>query len=243
VSLPEVVSPEQWTEARLRLLAREKELTRQHDALNAERRRLPMVTVSKDYIFEGAKGPATLADLFDGSSQLIVQHVMFGPDWDAPCPGCSASVDEISDGLLRHIRSRDTAFVLVSRAPSGKLEAVRSARGWPAPWYSSHGSDFNYDFHATLDAARPQLQYNYRDEPGLVADEPSAEEPGFSCFLRDGGQVFHTYSTYARGTEYIGNAYTLLDLTAFGRSEEWEEPKGRAPRLHGADPTFTDLPG
>jgi predicted dithiol-disulfide oxidoreductase (DUF899 family) len=220
VSLPEVVSPEQWTEARLRLLAAEKELTRQHDALNAERRRLPMVKVGKNYSFEGPKGPATLAGLFEDSRQLIVQHVMFGPDWDAPCPGCSAAIDEVSEGLMRHVRSRDTAFVLVSRAPFGKLEAARSARGWPVPWYSSHGSDFNDDFHATVDA--------------------STEVSGYSCFLRDGGEVFHTYSTYDRGTEYIGNAYTLLDLTAFGRSERWEEPAGRAPRLHGADPTFTD---
>jgi predicted dithiol-disulfide oxidoreductase (DUF899 family) len=108
------------------------------------------------------------------------------------------------------------------------------------PWYSSHGSDFNYDYHATLDKDRPQLQYNFRPEPQMVADEPSAEVPGFSAFLRDGDGIFHTYSTYGRGTEYVGNAYTLLDLTAFGRSEDWEEPKGRAPRLHGADPTFTD---
>jgi predicted dithiol-disulfide oxidoreductase (DUF899 family) len=240
LSLPEVVSAEQWTEARVRLLAREKEMTRRHDALNAERRGLPMVRIEKDYAFEGAKGPATLADLFDGSGQLIVQHVMFGPDWDAPCPGCSASLDEVSEGLLRHVRSRDTAFVLVSRAPFGKISEVQAGRGWVVPWYSSHGGDFNYDFHATLDAARPQLQYNFRPEPDLVADEPSTEVPGFSCFLRDGDEVFHTYSAYARGTEYIGNAYTLLDLTAFGRSEDWEEPKGRAPRLHGADPTFTD---
>jgi predicted dithiol-disulfide oxidoreductase (DUF899 family) len=240
MSLPEVVSPEQWTEARVRLLAKEKELTRQHDALNAERRGLPMVGVGKDYAFEGPKGPATLADLFDGCRQLIVQHVMFDPDWEAPCPGCSAALDEVSEGLVRHMRSRDTAFALVSRAPFGKLEAVRSVRGWPVPWYSSNGSDFNYDFHVTLDASRPQLQYNYRPEPDLVADEPSTEVPGLSCFLRDGDETFHTYSTYARGTEYIGNAYTLLDLTAFGRSEDWEEPTGRAPRLHGADPTFTD---
>jgi predicted dithiol-disulfide oxidoreductase (DUF899 family) len=240
LNLPEVVSREQWTEARLRLLAEEKEITKRHDALNAERRRLPMVRVEKDYAFEGPKGPATLADLFGDSSQLIVQHVMYGPEWDAACPGCTASIDELSEAVLTHVRSRDTAFALVSRAPLAKLEAYRTSRGWTAPWYSSYGSDFNYDYQATLDASRPQLQYNFRPEPEVVADEPSTELPGFSTFLRDGDEIFHTYSSYARGTEYVGNAYTLLDLTAFGRSEDWEEPKGRAPRLHGADPTFTD---
>jgi predicted dithiol-disulfide oxidoreductase (DUF899 family) len=240
LSLPEVVSPEQWTEARRELLAKEKEMTRQLAALGAERRRLPMVKVDKDYAFEGTKGPATLADLFDGSRQLIIQHVMFGPDWEAPCPGCSAGIDELSEGLLRHVRSRDTAFALVSRAPFGKIEAARTERGWLTPWYSSDGSDFNYDFHATLDASKGPVEFNYQPAPDMVADEPSAEVPGFSCFLRDGDEIFHTYSTFARGTEYIGNAYTLLDLTAFGRSEDWEEPKGRAPRLHGPDPTFTD---
>jgi predicted dithiol-disulfide oxidoreductase (DUF899 family) len=240
LSLPEVVSREQWTEARLRLLAQEKEMTRRRDALNAERRRLPMVKVEKDYAFEGPNGAATLADLFGGNSQLIVQHVMYGPDWVAACPGCTAGVDELSEGVLTHVRSRDTSFALVSRAPFAKLEAYRSSRGWTAPWYSSYGSDFNYDFQATVDASRPQLEYNFRPAPQLVADTPSTEMSGFSCFLRDGDEIFHTYSTYSRGTDYIGNAYTLLDLTAFGRSEDWEEPKGRAPRLHGADPTFTD---
>jgi predicted dithiol-disulfide oxidoreductase (DUF899 family) len=238
--LPEVVSRGQWTEARLRLLAQEKEMSRQQAALNAARRRLPMVRVEKDYVFEGPKGPATLADLFDGNRQLIVQHVMYGPDWDAACPGCTAGVDELSEGVLTHMRSRDTGFALVSRAPLAKLEAYKTSRGWFAPWYSSFGSDFNYDFQVTLDASRPQLEYNYRPEPGLVAGRPYMEMSGLSSFLRDGDEIFHTYSAFSRGTEYVGNAYTLLDLTAFGRSENWEEPKGRAPRLHGADPTFTD---
>jgi predicted dithiol-disulfide oxidoreductase (DUF899 family) len=240
LSFPEVVSREQWTEARRRLLAQEKEMTRRRDELNAERRRLPMVKIEKDYAFDGPKGCAALADLFEGNSQLIVQHVMYGPDWEAACPGCTAWIDELSEAVLTHVRSRDTGFALVSRAPFAKLEAYRTSRGWTAPWYSSNGSDFNYDFQATLDASRPQLEYNFRPEPELVADEPSTEMPGFSCFLRDGDEIFHTYSTYARGTEYLGSSYTLLDLTAFGRSEDWEEPKGRAPRLHGADPTFTD---
>ena len=224
----------------MRLLAEEKQMTRRLAALNEQRRRLPMVKVDKEYVFEGPDGKATLAGLFGGASQLIVQHVMYGPDWDAACPGCTASVDELSDGLLRHIRSRDTAFVLVSRAPLAKLAAYKASHGWTAPWYSSHDSDFNYDFQATLDASVPQLTYNFRPEPDLLADRQYTEVPGFSCFLRDGADLFHTNSVYARGTEYLGNAYTFLDLTAFGRSENWEEPKGRALTLHGADPTFTD---
>src|ERR1700739_1464616 len=137
MALPEVVSRDQWLEARVRLLAEEKEITRRRDALNAERRRLPMVRIEKDYVFDGPQGLATLAELFGDSRQLIVQHIMFGPDWDAACPSCTNAVDEISDGLLVHLRARDTAFVLVSRAPLDKLEAYRASRGWLVPWYSS----------------------------------------------------------------------------------------------------------
>jgi predicted dithiol-disulfide oxidoreductase (DUF899 family) len=240
MALPDVVAREQWLEARKRLLVLEKQATRERDALNVERRRLPMVRIEREYVFDGPGGQVTLAGLFGDSGQLIVQHVMFGPDWDAACPGCTASVDEISDGLLAHLRSRDTAFVLVSRAPLEMLEKYRAARGWSVPWYSSDGSEFNYDFQATVDSRRPPLVYNYRDEPDLLEGEASTEVPGFSCFLRDGGEVFHTYSTWARGTDILGSTYSLLDLTALGRQEDWEEPKGRAPRTHGADPTFTD---
>jgi predicted dithiol-disulfide oxidoreductase (DUF899 family) len=240
MAFPEIVTREEWLEARKQFLAREKQATRERDALNAERRRLPMVAIEKEYLFEGPEGRAPLAGLFGDSRQLIVQHVMFGPDWDAACPGCTSGIDEIADGILAHLRTRDTSFVLVSRAPLDKLEKYRAARGWTIPWYSSYGTDFNYDFHATLDRDRQQLVYNYREEPDLVADDPSTEVPGLSCFLRDGDQVFHTYSTWARGTDTTGSAYSLLDLTALGRQEDWEEPKGRAPRLHGADPTFTD---
>jgi predicted dithiol-disulfide oxidoreductase (DUF899 family) len=240
MAFPDVVTREQWLEERKRLLAQEKKATRERDALNAERRRLPMVRIEKEYRFEGQDGPVSLAGLFAGSRQLIVKHVMFGPDWDAACPGCTADIDEISDGLLAHLRSRDTTFVLVSLAPLDRLEKYRAVRGWTIPWYSSHGSDFNYDFQATVDRDRQQLTYNYREDPGMLGDDASAEFSGVSCFLRDGGQVFHTYSAWARGTDTLGSAYSLLDLTALGRQEDWEEPKGRAPRLHGADPTFTD---
>jgi len=240
MAFPEVVTHEQWLEARTQLLEREKRQTRERDALNAERRRLPMVRIEKDYQFEGPDGTVTLAGLFGNSRQLIVQHVMFGPDWDAVCPGCTAGIDEIADGVLAHLRSRDTAFVLVSRAPLDKLEKYRLAQGWTVPWFSSYGSDFNYDFHATVDREHGQVVYNYREQPDMLGDSDSTEVPGHSCFLRDGDQVFHTYSTWARGSDTVGSAYSLLDLTALGRQEDWEEPKGRAPRLHGADPTFTD---
>ena len=240
MALPEIVTRERWLEARTQLLAAEKEATRGRDALNAQRRRLPMVRVEKEYLLEGTQGTVTLAELFGERSQLIVQHVMFDPAWDAACPGCTASVDELSDGMLAHLRSRDTAFTLTSRAPLAKLQKYQASRGWTVPWYSSYGSDFNYDFQATLDRSVPQLEYNYRAMPDALGDQDSAELPGVSCFLRDGGDVFHTYSTYGRGTDILGSAYSLLDLTALGRQEDWEEPKGRAPRLHGADPTFTD---
>jgi predicted dithiol-disulfide oxidoreductase (DUF899 family) len=240
MAFPEIVTREEWLAARKRLLVQEKRATRDRDALNTERRRLPMVQVEKEYLLDGPGGQVTLDGLFTGCRQLIVQHVMFGPDWDAACPGCTAAVDEVSQGLLTHLKSRDTAFVLVSRAPLEKLEKYRTARGWTVPWYSSHDSDFNFDFQATLDKARDLLVYNYQHQPEMLGGEESTEVPGVSCFLRDDGQVFHTYSAWARGTEYLGGTYSLLDLTALGRQEDWEEPSGRAPRPHGADPTFTD---
>jgi predicted dithiol-disulfide oxidoreductase (DUF899 family) len=244
VSLPEITTREKWLEARRELLAREKELTRRRDTLNADRRRLPMVEVGKDYTLEGPDGQVRFADLFAGRPQLIVQHVMYDPAWDAPCLGCSAGFDEAAPGLFRHLESRDTSFAGVSRAPYAKLAAAKADKGWEFAWYSSYGSDFNYDFTATLDPALGPALYNFQTEQEAAQDpDPvteSMEVPGFSCFVRDGERIFHTYSTWARGTDQIGNAYSLLDLTAFGRSENWEEPKGRAARTHGADPTFTD---
>lgn len=236
MSLPEITSREEWLAARTALLAKEKELTRARDALNAERRRLPMVAVEQDYTFEGPDGRVTLLDLFEGRGQLVLQHIMFGPDWDAVCPGCTASLDELSPGVLRHLHSRDTTFVGVSRAPYPKLAATRAAKGWDFPWYSSFGTEFNHDYQATLDDGVRPAVYNYRPVDG----GESSEVPGVSCFLRDGDRVFHTYSTYARGTDTLGSSYTWLDLTALGRHEEWEEPKGRVEKPHGADPTFTD---
>ncbi len=244
MNLPTVVSREQWLAARTELLSREKAMTRARDVLNADRRRLPMVRVEKDYTFEGPHGAASLRDLFGDARQLVVQHVMFDPSWDNACGGCSAGLDELAPGLLDHLRARDTTFAAVSRAPYAKLDAFRTKRGWAFPWFSSFGSDFNYDFHVSLDASVAPVVLNYRDADELRAaglgwaTEGPSEQPGLSCFLRDGDAVFHTYSTFGRGTEAMGGAYAVLDLTALGRQEEWEEPKGRAGAPHPADPSF-----
>ncbi len=247
MSLPQVVSRDEWLVARKELLAKEKELTRRRDALNAERRRLAMVEIEKDYFFEGRDGTASLLDLFEGQRQLIVGHFMFNPSWDDGCPSCSAGADEISDGLLEHLHVRDTRLVQVSRAPLEKLERYKARKGWTFPWYSSYGSDFNYDFHVTLDESVAPLEYNYRtraehEQAGTayyLEGEQPIEEPGSSYFLRDGDRVFHTYSTYGRGAEMTGGSYYFLDLTALGRQEDWEEPKGRATSARGAIPDFS----
>jgi len=239
MSLPRIASREQWLVARRELLAREKELTRRRDALNAQRRRLPMVEIEKPYVLRGADGDARLLDLFDGARQLIVGHFMFDPSWEAGCRSCSAGAEEISPGLLEHLRARDTRLVLVSRAPIERLLAYRARRGWSVPWFSSHGSDFNYDFQVTLDRSVTPPEYNFGPAGELGGDGP-VEMPGTSFFLRDGERVFHTNSTYARGAEMTGGSYYWLDLTALGRQEDWEEPKGRADLARRAAPNFED---
>jgi predicted dithiol-disulfide oxidoreductase (DUF899 family) len=229
-SKPQIVSPEEWLEARKQLLAREKELTRHRDEVNAERRRLPMVEITKDYVFEGPE-KAGLVDLFDGRQQLLVFHFMFEPHWDEGCPSCSYIADNI--GHLSHLHARDTSLILVSRAPFEKLAAYRQRMGWTVPWYSSHGSDFNYDFHVTIDKAVAPVEYNYKSEERLIEQAPSwagwsGDQPGVSAFLREDDRVFHTYSRYERGVEVLMGTYTWLDLTARGRQEDWEEPAGRS---------------
>ena len=247
MSLPEVVSREEWLAARRELLGREKEHTKKTDALNTARRSLPMVRVEKDYRFTGPEGEVGLLDLFNGKRQLVVQHFMFGPDWETGCPGCTAAVDEIAPGLLAHLDQRDTTFVLVSRAPSEKLESYKAERGWFVDWYSSEGSDFNYDFNVTVDPSVAPIMVNYRDADELPGTQDAwvldganhpTELSGYSYFLRDGDDVFHTYATFGRGTEMVGSAYGILDLSVLGRQEEWEEPKGRVEKPHGADPSF-----
>lgn len=247
MNLPEIATREEWLAAREELLAKEKELTRLRDALNTERRNLPMVEVDKDYRFEGPGGTVGLVDLFEGRAQLIVYHFMFHPEWDEGCPSCTAGTDEIAAGLLEHLHTRDTSYALVSRAPLEKLERWKAARGWDLPWYSSSGTDFNHDFGVTIDASRGFDRYNYRtlDEYAAMGQESmkTAEQPydmpGRSCFLQVDGRVFHTYSQFARGLESTGGSYYFLDLTALGRQEEWEEPKGRSLSARAATPDFS----
>jgi predicted dithiol-disulfide oxidoreductase (DUF899 family) len=226
----QIVSRESWLAARKELLRQEKALTRQRDAVNAARRKLPMVRIEKDYVFEGPKGRASLADLFEGRRQLIVYHFMFDPDWAEGCPACSFLVDNI--GHLAHLHARGTTLVLVSRAPFAKIAPFQRRMGWAIPWYSSFGTDFNHDFHVTLDERVAPVAYNYRDKAELLANgEPhftAGESHGLSVFLRDGGDVLHTYSTYARGCDQLLGTYAYLDLTWLGRQEDWEEPEGRS---------------
>jgi predicted dithiol-disulfide oxidoreductase (DUF899 family) len=196
---PKIVSRDEWLAAREELLAREKAATRARDALNAERRRLPMVRIEKDYVFEGPNGKASLLDLFEGRRQLIIYHFMFDPDWAEGCEGCSFFVDNI--GHLAHMHARDTSLVLVSRAPLAMITPFKQRMGWTVPWLSSFGSDFNYDFGVTTD---------------------DGETFGLSVFFRDGDQIFHTYFTDGRGVEHLGSVWTFLDLTPYGRQEDWE---------------------
>lgn len=242
MALPEIVSREEWTKARKALLEREKELTRARDALVADRRRLPMVEVD-DYRFTGPDGEVTLRALFGDKRQLIVGHFMFDPRWEKGCPSCTAGAEEVSAGLLDHLASRDTAFSYVSRAPIDKIERYKQAKGWDFSWVSSHGTRFNHDFGVTLDPSVQPPVFNYRPFEGFpdgsTPDWPQ-ELPGISCFLRVDDRVFHTYSTFARGGEQLGGSYYWLDLTALGRQEDWEEPKGRAEAARAAVPRFDD---
>jgi predicted dithiol-disulfide oxidoreductase (DUF899 family) len=218
---PTIVSRDEWTAARKRLLVKEKELTRQRDALSAERRKLPMVAIEKEYVFEGPDGRRTLADLFGKKRQLVVYHFMFGlpPDWgDEGCPACSYVVDNLSGSLL-HLAARDTGFVAVSRAPFEKIKPFKQRMGWTFPWLSSFGTDFNDDFGVTLD--EKHTVYNYAPVSAQPEGRPNeGEREGLSVFFRDGNRVFHTYSTYQRGLDQLLNTYNLLDLAPLGRQEE-----------------------
>ncbi len=211
------VTSEDWLAARKALLAKEKEFTRARDALSAERRQLPWVEVDKDYVFDGPDGRETLADLFDGRSQLIVYHFMFGPDWEEGCPSCSYLADHF-DGAIVHLNHRDVSMVVISRAPLDKLQAYRKRMGWKFKWLSSLGNDFNRDYHVSFTAAEIEAgnaYYNYVD-----GRFPSEEAPGISVFYKNAdGDVFHTYSAYARGLDILIGAYNLLDLVPKGRDE------------------------
>ena len=218
VDNPKVVSREEWVVARKKLLAREKQLTRERDAVAAERRRLPWVKVEKNYIFDAPGGKKTLADLFDGKSQLIVYHLMFGPEWQEACPSCSFNMDH-TDGALVHLAERDVSFAAVSRASVSKIEAFKKRMGWKFNWVSSNGTDFNYDYHVSF---TPQQLANGRVEFNFELMEfPAAEAPGISIFYNDkDGNIFHTYSAYGRGTETTMNTYNYLDYVPKGRDED-----------------------
>jgi predicted dithiol-disulfide oxidoreductase (DUF899 family) len=221
-NLPEVVSREEWLTARADLLAREKAATRARDELNAQRRELPMVRVEKDYVFETADGPRTLAELFAGRRQLIVYHGMWLPESGQLCPSCSLLIDAMPH--LSHLHARDTTLTVVSRGPIDELTGYWRRMGWTVPVASSHGNDFNDDYQATIDPARGVTTYNFTEQDGDWA----GEVPGTSVFLHEGGEVFHTYSSYARGGDQLLTMYTYLDLTPLGRQEDWERPAGRS---------------
>ncbi len=217
----QVVSREAWLEARKALLAKEKELTHARDALRAERQALPRVKVDKNYTFDSPEGKISLLELFDKRRQLIIQHFMFDPDWEDGCPSCSYATDDFGD--LLHLHDKDTPFVMVSRAPLEKLEAWKARKGWALPWVSSYGSDFNYDFYATVDEAVAPMRVNYRskeelEQAGLKSDG-KGEIPGYSVFLRDGDNIYHTYATFARGVELLVSGTQFLCLTPLGRQE------------------------
>ncbi len=205
-----------------------------------------MVEVTKDYEFEGPSGTFELRDLFEGRPQLIVYHFMFHPDWDDGCPSCTAGVSEVAPGFMEHLHTRDTTYVLASRAPLEKLLRWREKQGFVVPWYSTNDGDFSYDFGATVDESRGYDTYNYRtmdeyaamgQESMKTSDQPY-DMPGQSCFLQADGRVFHTYSVYARGLESLGGSYYFLDNTALGRQEDWERPEGRSESLRGNTPDF-----
>jgi predicted dithiol-disulfide oxidoreductase (DUF899 family) len=231
IAMPKIVSKDLWLSERKELLTHEKDLTKQYDRVNAERRRLPMVKIDKDYVFDGPNGKQNLKTLFDGRRQLIVYHFMFDPMWDKGCPGCTAYVDALGD--LSLLKDRDTTFAVVSRAPLAKLEAYKALKGWTINWFSSFGSDFNYDFHVTLDEKVAPIDHNFLGKAELEKrskDEPyfmRGEQHGLSVFFRLDEDVFHTYSTYARGTESLTNTYNLLDTTPYGRQQAFEDsPSG-----------------
>jgi len=229
IAHPPVVTQGEWLAQRLMLLDEEKAVTKAYDRVNALRRRLPMVKVEKDYRFMGPDGEKRLIDLFQGKRQLIVHHFMFDPAWDKGCPSCTWHTNAF--GNLSSLGKTDTSMVTISRAPIEKLVAYQCEKGWSNLWYSSYGTDFNYDFMVTVDPSFGQLQYNYKTGEELTKAvgpiEASSEWPGMSVFFRIGDEVFHTYSAYGRGLERLMDTFGLLDITPYGRQEDFEDsPKG-----------------
>lgn len=209
-----VVSPAEWLAARKELLAKEKEFTQLRDELSAQRREMPWEKVEKPYVFEGPKGTETLADLFDGRSQLVVYHFMLGPGWKEGCPSCSYLADSF-DGAVIHLAHRDTTFVVISRATLPEIQAFQQRMGWKFKWLSSNGTDFNYDYQVSAKKDEGKAYYNY-----TLTEFPSDERPGLSVFFKKDEEFYHTYSTYARGLDILLPTYNILDMTAKGRDED-----------------------
>ena len=226
MSHPPIVNRETWRKARLELLEQEKAHTREYDRVNAQRRRLPMVEVDGSYEFDTEQGKKTLLELFEGRTQLFVYHFMFAPDWEEGCPGCTSWVNAVGD--ISDLAKRDTTFVIVSRAPLEKLLAYKQKHNWTLPWVSSFGSEFNYDFGLSLSVEKGSTEYNYKDQTERLQKEGAFTElPGSSVFFRVGDKVYHTYSSFARGNEATVHSYAMLDLTPYGRQEDFEDsPEG-----------------
>jgi predicted dithiol-disulfide oxidoreductase (DUF899 family) len=241
---PKVASHDDWLAARKEFLAKEKEFTRLRDELSRQRRELPWEKVEKDYIFDGLNGKESLADLFAGRSQLIVYHFMFGPGWKEGCPSCSYLADHF-DGPSIHLANRDVTFAVISRAPINEIEAFKKRMGWRFHWASSFASDFNYDYHVSFtpeERAKGKVQYNYEE-----MEFPSEEGPGLSAFFKDeNGDIFHTYSSYARGLDIFVGTYNFLDHAPKGRDEDglafsmaWVRHHDKYSQGYFVDPTQT----
>jgi predicted dithiol-disulfide oxidoreductase (DUF899 family) len=215
-STGKIVTHDQWLAARKAFLAKEREFTHLRDELSRQRRELPLERVEKQYVFEGPDGKESLADLFAGRSQLVIYHFMFGPSWKEGCPSCSYLADGF-DGAIPHLAARDTTFLVVSRAPFAEIEAFKKRMGWNFKWVSSFGSDFNYDYQVSQskeETGKDKVYYNYE-----MTEFPSEERPGLSVFYDNGGQVLHSYSSYARGLDILLLTYNILDFTPQGRDE------------------------
>lgn len=224
IALPEIVSQEEWLKKRKELLREEKELTRQRDKLNAKRRRLPMVEIKNKYEFEGPAGKARLLDLFEGRRQLLVHHFMWFQESNSFCPACSLEADQnYNPAFFDQMYQNDVTIAAVSRGPLERIREEKAKKGWHFPFYSSEGTNFNYDFQATIDQGR-NTSYNYHNDESLnVFSGYEGDLPAKSIFLRDGNTVYHTYSAYTRGLDLLATHYNYLDMTPYGRQEDWED--------------------
>jgi predicted dithiol-disulfide oxidoreductase (DUF899 family) len=214
-----VVEHDEWLEARKELLEKEKEFTRLRDQLTEQRHALPWEAVEKEYVFDGPNGKETLAELFDGRSQLLVYHFMFGPDWEVGCPICSFWADNF-EPAVQHLKHRDVTMIAISRAPFEKIAAYKERMGWTFKWVSSFENDFNFDYAVSFNREEPEVVHNYRP----ITPPDNEEHAGVSVFYKDNGRVFHTYSTYSRGLDLLNTTYNYLDHVPKGRAEDGRGP-------------------